>query len=430
VCCRVAGAAAGLKVGERAARRRGAVVDRRTVADVVPPHARRLRHHRRRHDQAGRRRRDAAPAPRRPSCRPTSRRMSSRTASGELRVAAFTRGSGRDVRKALAALRAKHVNRDRARLCAATRAGLLDEGVQAASGVPRRRDCVSYRGRGVESKTYAVSGHGDTVTPLVVLVDAGTASAAEVVAGALQDRTAPSSSASDVRQGLGAAADRTVGRLRARGHRRALLHAVGTLRRRGRHHAGRRGAGDVRRGRDGCGAASRCLRHGRGHPHREADRVPKNRAASSSPRTRRPGTTTRSRTCSRPASSHRYRGEVAAGRCARRWSTRTHHSTTARCGCATRTSRVHAGTWTNHEPRAYPETAHAREEIAKLIGKTKESGLALVPLQLYFRDGRPRSRSRSRGAASRTTSARRWPPRDATREVAPRARPPGQGPYD
>jgi len=60
-----------------------------------------------------------------------------------------------------------------------------------------------------------------------------------------------------------------------------------------------------------------------------------------------------------------------------------------------------------------------REEIAKASsGKDEESGLALVPLQLYFRDGRAKVRSRSRGAASRTTSARRGgvATRDATRE--------------
>ncbi|WP_019819063.1 SsrA-binding protein SmpB [Saccharomonospora saliphila] len=46
------------------------------------------------------------------------------------------------------------------------------------------------------------------------------------------------------------------------------------------------------------------------------------------------------------------------------------------------------GTWTNHEPRRKRKLLLHRQEIEKLIGKTKESGLALVPLSLYFRDGK------------------------------------------
>jgi SsrA-binding protein len=46
------------------------------------------------------------------------------------------------------------------------------------------------------------------------------------------------------------------------------------------------------------------------------------------------------------------------------------------------------GTWTNHEPRRTRKLLLHRGEIAKLIGKTQESGLTLVPLQLYFSDGR------------------------------------------
>ena len=46
------------------------------------------------------------------------------------------------------------------------------------------------------------------------------------------------------------------------------------------------------------------------------------------------------------------------------------------------------GTWTNHEPRRTRKLLLHREEILRLIGKTKEGGYTLVPLQLYFKDGR------------------------------------------
>ncbi len=46
------------------------------------------------------------------------------------------------------------------------------------------------------------------------------------------------------------------------------------------------------------------------------------------------------------------------------------------------------GTWTNHEPRRPRKLLLHRAEIGKLIGKTKESGATLVPLSLYFKDGK------------------------------------------
>jgi carboxyl-terminal processing protease len=105
---------------------------------------------------------------------------------GRIRVAAFTRGTGKEVREAFARLRAKPLNGIVLDL-RGNPGGLLDEGVQAASAFLDKGVVVSYRGRGVDEKTYDVIGRGETTTPLVVLVDAGTASAAEVVAGALQD---------------------------------------------------------------------------------------------------------------------------------------------------------------------------------------------------------------------------------------------------
>jgi len=46
------------------------------------------------------------------------------------------------------------------------------------------------------------------------------------------------------------------------------------------------------------------------------------------------------------------------------------------------------GSWTNHEPRRVRKLLLHRSEIARLIGKTKESGLTLVPLSMYFSAGK------------------------------------------
>ena len=46
------------------------------------------------------------------------------------------------------------------------------------------------------------------------------------------------------------------------------------------------------------------------------------------------------------------------------------------------------GSWTNHEPRRVRKLLLHRMEIERLIGKTRESGLTLVPLSMYFKDGK------------------------------------------
>ena len=45
------------------------------------------------------------------------------------------------------------------------------------------------------------------------------------------------------------------------------------------------------------------------------------------------------------------------------------------------------GSWTNHSTRRRRKLLLSRQEILKLGVKTKESGLTLVPLSLYFKDG-------------------------------------------
>jgi SsrA-binding protein len=75
------------------------------------------------------------------------------------------------------------------------------------------------------------------------------------------------------------------------------------------------------------------------------------------------------------------------------------------------------GSWTNHEPRRTRKLLLHRAEIERLIGKTKESGLTLVPLSLYFSQGKVKVElALARGKRSydkRQDLARR----DADREV-------------
>lgn len=76
------------------------------------------------------------------------------------------------------------------------------------------------------------------------------------------------------------------------------------------------------------------------------------------------------------------------------------------------------GSWTNHEPRRTRKLLLHRDEINRLIGKTKESGLTLVPLSVYFSAGKVKVElGLARGKKSydkRQDLARR----DADREVA------------
>ena len=45
------------------------------------------------------------------------------------------------------------------------------------------------------------------------------------------------------------------------------------------------------------------------------------------------------------------------------------------------------GSWTNHSTRRKRKLLLAKKEIAKLAGKSKETGYTLIPISLYFRDG-------------------------------------------
>lgn len=75
------------------------------------------------------------------------------------------------------------------------------------------------------------------------------------------------------------------------------------------------------------------------------------------------------------------------------------------------------GTWTNHEPRRVRKLLLHRDEIVRLIGKTREGGLTLVPLAMYFSDGKVKvelALARGRRSYDKRQNLAR---RDAEREI-------------
>jgi SsrA-binding protein len=75
------------------------------------------------------------------------------------------------------------------------------------------------------------------------------------------------------------------------------------------------------------------------------------------------------------------------------------------------------GTWTNHEPRRTRKLLLHRKEIDRLARSTQERGLTLVPLSLYFKDGKAKIEL-GLGRGKRSYDKRQdLAKRDAAREV-------------
>jgi len=82
------------------------------------------------------------------------------------------------------------------------------------------------------------------------------------------------------------------------------------------------------------------------------------------------------------------------------------------------------GTWTNHEPRRARKLLLHRIEIERISAKVAEKGLTLVPLSLYFKDGKAKVEiALARGKKTydkRQAIAKREADRDAQREMGRR----------
>ncbi|MGI8434691.1 MAG: SsrA-binding protein SmpB [Nocardioidaceae bacterium] len=84
------------------------------------------------------------------------------------------------------------------------------------------------------------------------------------------------------------------------------------------------------------------------------------------------------------------------------------------------------GTWNNHTPRRKRKLLLNRHEIDKLQRRVNERGLTIVPLSMYFKDGRVKveiaAAKGKKAYDKRQTIAKRDAQRDATRELGRQAK--------
>jgi len=110
---------------------------------------------------------------------------------GVIRIASFNRQTGEATRAAVETLK-RQIGPDLAGFVIDLRSnpgGLLDQAIEVTDVFLARGEIVSQRGRGKADieRYYARADDVSDGKPIVVLVDEGSASAAEIVAGALQD---------------------------------------------------------------------------------------------------------------------------------------------------------------------------------------------------------------------------------------------------
>ena len=111
---------------------------------------------------------------------------------GIININAFSKNTGADVRAALMGVDKALGHRPLGYVVdlRSNPGGLLDQAIEVSDAFLERGEVVSQRGReaGDIERYYAAPGDFAHGLPIVVLVDAGSASAAEIVAGALQDQ--------------------------------------------------------------------------------------------------------------------------------------------------------------------------------------------------------------------------------------------------
>jgi carboxyl-terminal processing protease len=109
------------------------------------------------------------------------------TGIAHLRIASFDEGATRDLRKVLRAIQAAHIKGIILDL-RNNPGGILDEAIGVASQFLRQGNVLLVRdGKGRTSPVPVEKGGLATDIPLVALINGGSASAAEIVAGALKD---------------------------------------------------------------------------------------------------------------------------------------------------------------------------------------------------------------------------------------------------